>query len=52
VTWRKHSAFTRRSEAVKIAKMLRAPGDHRVRSRIRKEVYWRVEYLQTFGETR
>ena len=42
--WRKHSVLADKRNARRIAKMLREPGAGRVRCRIVKEVYWRVDY--------
>lgn len=44
--WLKHSVFNRKSRATKTVAMLRAPGEHSVRARIIKEVWWRVEYAE------
>jgi hypothetical protein len=42
--WVKHSSFSRKSQARKIAAMLREPGGHRVRARVVREIYWRVDW--------
>ncbi len=44
IYWRKSATFTDKRRAKRQAKMLRAPGEHRVRARIVKETYWRVDY--------
>lgn len=44
--WRKYGAVKNKRRARSIAKGLRAPGDDKVRARIIKEVWWRVEYME------
>ena len=49
MTWRKHGTYRNRRTANAIAKMLRAPGDPsdpKLRARVKKEIYWRVDYLE------
>lgn len=49
--WCNANAYKDKRRAKREANMLRAPGKHKTRARVVKEICWRVKYWHDWGET-